>query len=186
VVVTRPRRFTAEALVVGVMLLTSLGGYALASALAEPAGAPIGFEGLQVRPLSGWEAAGSGEVGGWSFFRLTRGTGNLDVAVRPGGPSGGAGGAAIRYVNDVLRRSLTRLTVTEDLARVVTASGLEGVRFTYTGVVADTSQAIEGEVTVAATLGGDGVAFDVWTQSGHLPFVLGDAHAMIDRAVVGP
>ncbi len=180
--VARPRRLTAVALVLVALLATALGGYAIASVLEEPPGAAVGIDGLRLRPLSGWAAAGGGEIGGWTLLRLTRGTGNLDAAVRPGASSGGVGAAAIRYVDEVLRRSLVRLSVSEELEGVSTASGLAGVRFTYTGVVADTRQAIEGEVTVVVTLAGGAVAFDVWTQTGQLPFVLGDAHAMIDRA----
>jgi hypothetical protein len=180
----RSRRFFGASVVLVGLLVTALGGYAVASALEEPAGAPVGFDGLRVRPLSGWAAAGSGEVEGWTFFRLTRGTGNLDVAVRVGTPSGGEDIAAIRYVDEVLRRSLARLTVSEDLERVAMASGLRGVRFNYTGVVVDTRQAIEGEVTVAVTAGGAAIAFDAWTHTGLLPFVLSDAHAMIDGAQV--
>ena len=179
--VARPHRSTAAALVLVVLLATALGGYAIASVLEEPTGAAVRIDGLRLRPLSGWATAGGGEVGGWTFFRLTRGTGILDAAVRSGASSGGVGAAAIRYVDEVLRRSLVRLLVSEELEAVSTASGLDGVRFTYTGVVADTRQAIEGEVTVAVTLAGDAVAFDAWTQTGQLPFVLGDAHAMIDR-----
>lgn len=178
------RRVLAASLVLAGLLVTALGGYAVAGALEEPAGDPVGFDGLSVRPLSGWEPAGAGDIGTWRFFRLTRGTGTLDVAVQPATSAGSQDAAAIRYVNEVLRRGLARLTVSQDLQLVTTASGLQGVRFTYTGVLADTRQAIEGEATVAVTDRGDAVAFDAWTHTGLLPFVLSDAHAMIDRAEV--
>lgn len=176
---------TGATVILLVLLATSFGGYPIASVLHEPAGEPVGFDGLRVRPLLGWAAAGTGDAGPWTFVRLTRGSGNFDVVVRPGGSPGGEGAAVIRYVGEVLRRGLSRLTVSEELEPVTTGSSLGGLRFRYTGVVSDTGQAIEGEVTVAIGPGGDAVAFDVWAPTGLLPFLLADADAMIDRAEVG-
>jgi hypothetical protein len=179
----RPDRSAASigvAVVLGVLVITALGGYAVASVLEEPSGEAVTFEGVRIQPLSGWAVAGTGAGEGWAFVRLTRGSGTLDVAVRPGGSSEGEGAAAVRYVNEILRRSLARLAVSQ-LESVATSSGLRGVRFTYTGVLADTRQTIEGEVTVAVTDAGNAVAFDAWTQTGLLPFVLTDVHAMVDR-----
>lgn len=169
--------------VLAALAAVSLGGYGVSSTLEEPAGDPVGFDGLAVQPLSGWTAAGGGEVGGWRFFRLTRGTGNLDVAVRRA-PSTSAAGAAIQYVDEVLRRSLVRLTVSERLEPVMLQSGEEGVRFSYAGVVSDTAQSIEGQVTVVAS-GLGGVAFDAWTLAGQLPFVLDDVQVMLEEATIG-
>ena len=165
------------------LIAVAMGGHGIASVLEEPTEAPVGFNGLEVRPLSGWATAGGGEVGEWSFFRLTRGTGNLDVAVRRPGSTGDAGVAAIAYVDDVLRRSLVRLSVSETLEPVSLGSGRAGVRFAYAGVVADTRQSIEGEVTIVSTVEG-GVAFDAWTPEGQLTFALGDVRAMIDSATL--
>jgi len=57
------------------------------------------------------------------------------------------------------------------------------VRFSYVGVTSDSSESIEGEVTVVMTSSG-GVVFDGWAPEGLLQYALGDVHTMIDRAVV--
>ena len=164
------------------LLVVSFGGFAVSSALDEPVGATVAFDGIAIHPLSGWEEAGGGEVGGWRFFRVTRGTGNLDVSVQPPIASGDATVAAIDYVNQVLRRGLLRLSVSEGL-EPVSVHGRAGVRFAYAGVVADTRQPIEGEVTVV-WVGRGGLAFDAWTPEGQLAFALGDVGAMIEAATI--
>lgn len=183
----RPSRASriAPAAVVVALLSTVLGGFAVAGLLAEPAGAPVGFDGLVLlRPLTGWTAAGNGGSAGWSFARITRGTGNMDVAVRPGATDATGFAAAVRYVDEVLRGAVTRLTVSDEISSVTLGSGLPAVRFTYTGVVVAARQPIEGEVTVVASISTGPVVFDAWTPEGQLPFALGDVHAMIDTAEV--
>lgn len=170
------------AAVLASLLAVAFGGHGVASVLEEPVGATVGIDGIQIRPLSGWEDAGSGEVGGWRFVRVTRGTGNLDVSAQVPATSRDATVAAIDYVNDVLRGSLVRLSVSEGL-EPVSVEGRTGVRFAYAGVVADTRQPIEGEVTVVSS-GRGGVAFDAWTPEGQLAFALGDIDAMIDSATI--
>jgi hypothetical protein len=168
--------------VVASLLAVSFGGFAVSSVLDEPVGATVAFDGIAIQPLSGWEEAGAGEVGGWSFFRVTRGTGNLDVSIQPPIASGDATVAAIDYVNEVLRKGLVRLSVSEGL-EPVSVEGRAGVRFAYAGVVADTRQPVEGEVTVV-WIGRGGLAFDAWTPEGQLAFALGDVGAMIDSATI--
>jgi hypothetical protein len=175
-------RWLGPAAVLASLLAVAFGGRVVSSVLEEPEGATVGLDGLLIRPLSGWEEAGSGEAGGWTFFRLTRGTGNLDVSMQAPATSGDATVAAIRYVDDVLRRSLVRLSVSEGL-EPVSLEGRPGVRFAYAGVVVDTRQPIEGEVTVVWT-GKGGVAFDAWTPEGQLAFALGDINAMIESATI--
>jgi hypothetical protein len=106
------------------------------------------------------------------------------VSVQAPATSRDATVAALDYVNDVLRGSLLRLSVSEGL-KPVAVEGRAGVRFAYAGVVADTRQPIEGEVTVVST-GRGGVAFDAWTPEGQLAFALDDIGAMIDSATIDP
>jgi hypothetical protein len=174
--------WVGPAAVLASLVAVSFGGFAVSSVLDQPVGSTVGFDGIAIQPLSGWEEAGSGEVGGWSYFRVTRGTGNLDVSVQAPIASGDATVAAIDYVNEVLRRSLDRLSISEGL-EPVSVEGRAGVRFAYAGVVADTRQPIEGEVTVVWI--GGGLAFDAWTPEGQLAFALGDVGAMIDSATIG-
>ena len=64
--------------VLAVIVLTTVGGFVVAAALAQPAGPPVGFPGLvEVQPLSGWEPADPGSVDGRPFVQLTRGNGTL-------------------------------------------------------------------------------------------------------------
>jgi hypothetical protein len=181
---TERRPWRVLAVVIGALLVTVLGGYATASILTTSIESPVGFEGIvRIHPLSGWSPAGRGVVGSWPFVRVTRGSGSLDLAVAPATTIAGAGAgvAATRYVDDVLQSTLVRLTVSERLAPVRVDGGVEGVRFAYTGVGAETHVSIEGEVTVVIAPSGP-VVFDVWAPEGLLRFVLPDANVMIDAA----
>ena len=51
-------------------------------------------------------------------------------------------------------------------------------------MVFETSQSIEGEVTVVVTPSGHGVVFNGWAPEGLLSFVRGDIHTMVLRAQV--
>lgn len=172
-------------LVAAALALTTAGGYAVTAAFEDPAGAPIELGGaVRVSPLTGWATAGPVAVRDWSFARLTRGAATLDV-----GAAGVVSGAtpesvARAYLDDFLRQQLTRLSVDEELEAVTLASGVVGVRFRYAGFLRDSATAIEGEVTALRTSGGGPVAFDAWSPEGLLTFAIGDAHAMIDGAVI--
>jgi hypothetical protein len=170
--------------VVGVLLVLTLGGWIVAAALAEPAGQPVGFPGLvTVQPLSGWQSAGEREVPGASLVRLTRGGGNLDiVAFQPQGEDGRT--LATRYVNSVLRTQLDRLSVSNRFSDIALQDGTQGLRFTYAGVAIETGQSIEGEVTVAFTPSGNAVVFDAWAAEGLFSYAQGDLHTMIARAAL--
>ena len=180
----RERTWLPTLAVLGVILVVVLGGYVTAAALSEPAGAPVSVDGVvTVQPLSGWEVADTRPVGGLPFARLTRGGGNLDVVVVPS-YGGTASGLADDYVERVLKRQLSRLSVSGRLDHVALDDGLEGVRFRYVGVT-DTGASIEGEVTAVVTATGDGVVFDGWAPQGLLAYVDGDLHTMIDGATFG-
>ena len=177
------RRWLPLLCVLAVIAVIVLGGYITAGALSEPAGPPVSVPGVvSVRPLSGWEFAGRDTVTDARFFRLTRGNGNLDVlafTALVGAPTA----LAQRYVDQVLGAELKQLSVSNHLQAVHLASGRPGVRFSYVGVTSDSSESIEGEVTVVMTSSG-GVVFDGWAPEGLLQYALGDVHTMIDRAVV--
>ncbi len=168
--------------VLGVIVTVVLGGYVTADALSEPSGSAVDVAGVvRVRPLSGWALAGRGEMAGGQFVHLTRGSGNLVVAAF-GGPREDAGSLARGYA-DLLSGQLSRLSVSRPQA-VRLASGAEGVRFGYVGVVAGTGTSIEGEVVVIVAASGDGVVFDAWAPAGALSFVRSDIETMIDLAEV--
>jgi hypothetical protein len=170
--------------VVGVILTTVMGGYLVAGALSEPAGAPVGFPGVvRLRPLSGWGYAGEDTSGGIPYLRLTRGNGNLDV-VAIAGYGGDASSLARDYVDQILDAQLERLRVSDRFEQVRGPNGLSGTRFTYVGVVADTGSSIEGEVTAVVSPDGDGVVFDAWAPEGLLSFIADDVRTMIDGAEV--
>jgi hypothetical protein len=180
---TRPR-WRPSLVVVGVLLILTLGGWLVAAALAEPVGPPVGFQGVvTVQPLSGWEFAGQRDVAGAPLVRLTRGGGNLDiVAFEPLGEDGRT--LAARYVSSVLRLQLDRLSVSNRFSDVALQDGTPGLRFTYAGVATETGQSIEGEVTVVVTSTGNAVVFDAWAAEGLFAYAQGDLHTMIARAVL--
>ncbi|MBI3648204.1 MAG: hypothetical protein HY240_05605 [Actinobacteria bacterium] len=182
------RRARPLAGVVAVILVVVLGGYVVAAALSEPAGPPVGFNGIaRVRPLSGWQDAGFGhgtlDVGGrplpLAFVVLTRGNGNLSISAVPG--AGVAPGAlADAFVADALGGQLDRLSVSRRPEQVTLASGVPAVRLGFVGVRHDTGASVEGEVTALATPGGDGVVFVASAPAGLFRFIQGDVHAMED------
>lgn len=177
------RRWLRPLAVVGVIVVVTFGGWAVAALLAKPAGPLVGFPGVvTVQPLSGWQDAGRHDVPGTPFQRLTRGGGNLDVVVvvpysRP------AGNLVEDYVNKVLRNQLSQVSLSR-LTRVTLGNRMAGLRFTYVGVTQSTSQPIEGEVTVVVTPSSQGVVFDGWAPQGLLSFVRDDIHTMVFRAQV--
>jgi hypothetical protein len=164
-----------------VIVFVVFGGYVTAAALSEPAGPPVSVGGVvTVQPLTGWQVVNTAAVGGLPALRLTRGVGNLDVvAVVPYG--GSARALADDYVDRVLSRQLSHLSVSGELTSVPLRDGLVGERFSYIGVT-ETGSSVEGEVTAVVT-GDNGVVFDGWAPEGLLTFVDGDIHTMIDRAV---
>jgi hypothetical protein len=172
------------AVVVGVILVVVLGGYVVAGALSEPAGAPVDVAGLvRIQPLSGWAESGTGTTAGVPFAQITRGSGNLRIAALAG-RGGSAERLATDYARIVLSRELSQLSVSKELEHVTLRSGLPGVRFAYVGVVADTGTSVEGEVTTVVSAAGNGAVFDGWTPAGLLSFVRTDIDTMIDRAEV--
>ena len=180
-----PRDGWATIAVAGSILAVVLGGYVAAAALSEPVGQPVGIPGVvSIRPLSGWVFAGSGApFGGGPSVQLTRGSGNLLVAVREpfrGGPDT----LAQLYVDSVLSERLSQLSVSRNLETVRLRTGLPGVRFAYVGVIAETGTSVEGEVTVVVTRSGHGVAFNAWTPAGLLSFVRSDIRTMVTEAAV--
>jgi len=180
----RSRGGWATLAVVGVIVVVVFGGYVVAAALSEPAGAPVDVAGVVgVHPLSGWALARRGTIAGVPFAQITRGSGNLLVAALPG-----RGGDAQRLADDyeriVLSKELSQLSVSKQLDAVRLRSGLEGLRFAYVGVVADTGASVEGEVTVVVAPSGDGVVFDGWAPAGSMSFVRSDIEATVEEAEV--
>jgi hypothetical protein len=179
------RRWLPALAVLGVLGVATLGGFVAAAALAEPVGSPLSIPGaVSVQPLSGWRPEPPGRVDGRPFVRLTRGSGTL-VAIAWGQVSGDAEALAIAVRDDVLDRSLDRLTVSESLTEVALDRGLRGRRFTFTGVDRDSGASVEGEVTAVVDERGQGVAFVGLAPEGLLAFIDGDLHTMIERATVG-
>jgi hypothetical protein len=171
--------------VVTTILAMVLGGYVAAAALSEPVGQPVGIRGaVSIRPLSGWIfAAGGTSFGGDPSVLLTRGSGNLLVTVRESF-RGDLDTLATTYVESVLSVRLSQLSVSSSLETVRLRTGLSGVRFAYVGVIADTGTSVEGEVTVAVTPAGHGIAFNAWAPAGLLSFVRSDVRTMVNEAEV--
>jgi hypothetical protein len=171
--------------VVATILAVVVGGYTVAAVLSEPTGQPVGIPGLvSIRPLSGWILAGEGtSFGGGSSIQLTRGSGNLLVAVRQpyrGDPNT----LAQTYVESFLSERLSQLSVSSSLEAIRLRSGPSGVRFAYIGAIADTGTSVEGEVTVVVTPSGHGVVFNAWATAGLLSFVRPDVRTMVTEAEV--
>lgn len=179
----RERRWLPTLVVLGVIVVTVVGGFVVAAVLSEPAGPAVTVGGaVRVQPLSGWEpAAGATTADALPLARLTRGGGNLDVVVAPSFDQD-ADALVDHYVNDVLEEQLSGLSVSNDLHPVLLSGGQTGLRFNYVGVT-DTGASVEGEATVVVGPTGDGVVFDGWAPEGLLTFVDGDMHTMEDRAV---
>ena len=177
------RRWVAPLIVLLVIVAVVAGGYVVYAALSEPAGPPVGVDGVvSVQPLSGWEVAGQGEIDGHVYTRLSRGSGTLDVVAW--GPATGEASLATDY-RGALESQLSQLQVSDELVPVVLRDGTPGLRFRYVGVVADTGATVEGVVTSVLTPDGQGVVFDGWAPEGMLSFVDGDIETMVDRAVIG-
>ena len=170
--------------VLAVIVLTTVGGFVVAAALAQPAGPPVGFPGLvEVQPLSGWEPADPGSVDGRPFVQLTRGNGTL-LVLDWGASPGDADVLARAVVDEALTPSFTQLTVSDRLEPVMLADGTPGARFTFVGVDPESGGSIEGEVTAVVVPSGRGVVFVGLGPEGSLAFIDGDIHTMIDQAEV--
>jgi len=181
----RERRWLPAAAVLVALVVLVGGGYVAAGALSVPAGPPTSVSGVvQIQPLSGWSFAGRGRLSpsGPEFARLTRGGGTVDVVAYPGA-GGTAEALAVVYTRE-LETELIRLSVSSHMASIRTASGLPGVRFSYAGVLPDTSAPIDGEVTVIVGANGNGAAFDGWAPAGLLSYASGDIRSMVDTAVI--
>lgn len=176
----RERRVLPVVVLVLVMLTVLFGGYVVAGALSEPAGPPVVVAGvLRVSPLSGWQLAGRATDPPGA--RLTRGSGNLDLAVVA---FRGPAGALLRsYVTDVLEPNASQLSLSS-VEPVSLASGQRGVRVRYVGTFGDVQARIEGQVSVVVSSTGRGIVFDGWAPSGLLQYVLDDIDTMIGRAEV--
>jgi hypothetical protein len=176
-------RWRPALVAVAVISVVVLGGYAVAGALAEPTGPPVGFSGVvAVRPLSGWSADEQLDVLGAPGIRLSRGSGNLDIiAVADGAVPEQL---ARSFADTALPELLERLRVSDRLETVSLADGF-GVRFDYIGILASSGASIEGQVTATATGDGDGIVFNGWAPQGLLPFVRDDIQTMVTRAQVG-
>lgn len=178
-------RWLPATAVLGVLIVTSLGGFAVSAALSEPAGQPVSIPGeVSVQPLSGWEATDAGVISGRPVVRVTRGSGTLAL-VAWGPVVGDAASLAAEVVEVLLRDQLDRLSVSEELSSVV-AGGLEGGRFTFVGIDRGTGAAVEGEITAVVTPAGRGVVFVGLAPEGSLAFVDDDLRAMISTASLGP
>jgi hypothetical protein len=180
------RRWLPVLAVLGVILVTTLGGFVAAAALAEPAGPPVSIPGIvSVQPLTGWEPAEPGSVADRPYVRVTRGSGTL-VAVAWGPFDGDAEALAVDVRDEVLDGSLDQLSVSEVLTPVVLDQGAEGQRFTFVGIDAESGAAVEGEVTTVISPDGQGVVFVGLAPEGLLAFVDGDLRTMVNAAIVGP
>ena len=178
-------RWIPAATVLGVLVVTSLGGFVVSAVLAEPAGPPVSIPGeVSVQPLRGWEPTDAGVISGRPVVRLTRGSGTLAL-VAWGPVAGDAASLADEVVGVLLNDELDRLSVSQALTSVV-AGGVEGRRFTFVGIDRGTGVAVEGEITAAVTIGGRGVVFVGLAPEGSLAFVDDDLHAMISAATLGP
>jgi hypothetical protein len=177
-------RWLPVIVVLATILVVVGGGYVTAAALSEPTGPPITVSDVvRIQPLSGWAFAFRSRLrSGEEFARLTRGVGSVDVIAYPH-RGGTAEALAVAYTGQ-LDVEVTRLSVSSQLAPVRIASGSQGVRFYYAGVVPDTSASIDGEVTVILGPGGNGAVFDGWAPAGLLPYASRDIGSMVDKAVV--
>jgi hypothetical protein len=186
------RRWVPVWIVCAVILVTVLGGFVTAAALPAPAVRAVSVDDrVTVAPAAGWAVVGQDQVslpdpsGGTltgSFAQLSRGSGALDLlAVR--GLDADADGAAVYYVEEVLRSQLERLTVSR-LDHVVLRSGLPAARFGYIGTEPEGGAAIEGSVTVVVGPSGTIAVFDGWSFEGQLELIAEDLARMVDSAEV--
>jgi len=163
-----------------VLLAVVFGGYVTEGALSSTTGGPVDVADLVlVRPTPGWQIAERFDDP--PGVRLTRGSGNLDVAA--GSFAGSAGDLMGEYVVGSLESQAEQLSVSQ-VQTVELASGLRGVRVSYVGTFRDVPVPIEGEVTAVVSDSGVGVIFDGWAPSGQLQSARGDVRTMIETAEV--
>ena len=180
------RRWLPALAVLGVVLVTTLGGFVAAAALAEPAGAARVDPRRRLGPAAHGLGAGRARLrGDRPFVRVTRGSGTL-VTVAWGPFDGDAEALAVDVRDEVLEGSLDQLSVSEVLTPVVLDQGIEGQRFTFVGIDAESGAAVEGEVTTVVSPDGQGVVFVGLAPEGLLAFVDGDLRTMVSAAIVGP
>jgi hypothetical protein len=176
----RERRVLPVVALLAVIIVVLSGGYVVAAALSEPTGPPVSVAGVvRVAPLSGWELAG--RFTDPPVARLTRGSGNLDVAAVPF--EGSARELVRWYVDHLLEPEATQLSVSS-ATRVTLESGLAGARISYVGTFGDRNAPIEGQVSAVVSPSGVGAVFNGWSQRGLLQYVLGDVDRMVARADV--
>lgn len=175
---TRP--WLPVATVAAVILGVVAGGYLIAAALGEPEGGSVAVgTSVRVTPLPGWELAA--RFADPEGIRLTRGSGNLDVATIP---FGGDDAELLRtYAESVLAPDAEQFRVS-DVVPVTLASGLHGSRITYVGLFGDVQSPIEGELTAVVSPSGTGVVFDGWAPAGQLQFASRDIDTMIDTTKI--
>ena len=111
-------RWLPAVAVLGVLVVTSLGGFVTSAALSEPAGPLVSIPGeVSVQPLSGWEPIDAGSISGRPVVWLTRGSGTLAV-VAWGPVAGDAASLSAEVVDVLLRDQLDRLSVSQALTPV--------------------------------------------------------------------
>jgi hypothetical protein len=170
------RRWWPPLLVAALILTLIVSGRLLEGATSTTT--PVVVGDVRVQPRPGWELDRS-EPG---RARLRHGSAVLDIYAAP--PSyTGPGGVAAAYVAQVLRPSLSQLTLALPGATTI-AGGLPAVRVGYVGVTHD-GVAIEG-VVVAASGPRSAVVFDAAAPEGSLAAVAQDVGAMIDGVVIAP
>jgi hypothetical protein len=191
---SRPgRRWLPVWLVIGVIAVTTLGGFVTAAALpaADVGSLRVGST-VTIHPLRGWIVvhreratlgASDGRAVPATFAQLSPGNGALDIVVIVGLGSGPEEAASF-YAGEVLRDQLDRATFT-GLTGMVLRSGLSAVRFSYVGTEPRSGVPIEGSVTVAVGGSGNVAVFDGWSSEGQLPLIEDDLDRMIETAEVG-
>ena len=183
--VRRERRWWPVIAALVTIAVVVLGGYVTAAALSEPAGPPVGVQGVvTVGPLSGWETAIEQPFADGAFVRLSRGSGSLDIVVVRAGISSTDEELAAWYRDQVLSVQLDELSVSDRLETARLDSGRAALRFVYIGVDGVSGGAVEGEVTLLVTSSGAGVVLDGFAPGGLLGFSISDIRTMVDAAEV--
>jgi hypothetical protein len=189
---TQPgRRWLPVWVVLGVLLVTVLGGFVTAAALPAPEVPDVSLGPLTVHPPPGWAVVRrdrvtltlpDGTPAVAAFAQLSRGSGALDLLAFDGFGGDAEEGAGL-YVDEILGRQLERLRVSS-LAHVVLHSGLPAARFAYIGTEPVSGAAIEGAVTVVVGASGAVAVFDGWGAEGQLELIAEELERTIETAEV--